>query len=104
MDLGLKNKVNKGSAGVAFGVSRHTLLTTLLLARRFRHDQNNDSEFVAPCFFLSSFSVPTCIPSMLVSACTRHALKYSTPPRSPRTHPAQLHHGQSKGLSSCYFR
>ena len=70
----------KGSAGVAFSASRHTLFTTLLLARRFRHDQSNDSEFVAPCCFLSSFSVATCIPSMLVSACIRLALKHSTPP------------------------
>ena len=37
------------SAGVAFSASRHTLFTTLLLARRFRHEQNNDSEFVASC-------------------------------------------------------
>ena len=36
----------KESAGVAFSVSRHTLFITLLLARRFRHDQNNDSELI----------------------------------------------------------
>ena len=86
-----------GTAGVAFSVIRHTVFTTLLLARRFRHDQNNDSEFVAPCCFLSSFSVATCIPSMLVSACIRLALKHSTAP--PRINRAQLHHGQSKGAT-----